>query len=71
VKVTAIVQEAPETTVAPQALAAEKSPLALTEIRVRGTFPEFVRLIVCAALEVPIAILPKLKPDGVRFTAGA
>ena len=69
-KVTAIAQEAPETTVAPQALVTEKSPFALTEFSVSEAFPVFVRLIVCAALEDPIATLPKLKPDGARFTAG-
>jgi hypothetical protein len=41
-----------------------------TAVIVRGPVPEFVTVVVCAALVVPIAWLPNVRLLGVRVTAG-
>lgn len=53
--VTAIVQLAPAAAVVPQLFDWAKSPVAAMDVTARDAWPEFVRVIVCAGLVVPIA----------------
>jgi hypothetical protein len=70
VKVTAMVQLAPGTTVAPQLLVWAKSPEAAIEVSVRTACPEFVRVTGWAAAVVPTVSWPNVRLVGESVTAG-
>lgn len=71
VKVTEIVQLAPAATLLPQVLTSAKSPDALMEAMERDAVPEFVSVIVRAALVEPVACASKVKLVGETVAAGA
>jgi hypothetical protein len=68
--VTEIVQFAPAATLVPQVLVWAKSPDAAIELSVRVAVPEFVSVIDCAALTIPIACPAKFRLVGESVTPG-
>ena len=70
-KVTLIVQVAPELTVEPQVLVWAKSPLAAMLVMLSEALPLLVSVTDCAALVVPITWLEKVNMETDRLTTGA
>jgi hypothetical protein len=70
VKVTEIVHFAPAATELPQVCVSAKSPEALIDVMESAAVPEFVSVMVCAALVEPVVCEANVRLVGERVTAG-
>jgi hypothetical protein len=70
VKVTEMVQFAPAATELPQVCVSAKSPDAAIEVIESAAVPGLVRIVVCAALVVPVVCDVKVRADGESIIPG-
>ena len=70
VKTTITEQLAPAARLVPQVLLSEKSPVAVIELIVKASVPEFVRLTTCPALDVPTVCAANITLTGLNVAPG-